>query len=72
MKKPNETAQIRVLRDGEEHELNLTLRPVSKVIIYCSYVGYTYHWYFEFQENMRIHDLSIFFFFPSRFNYKMH
>lgn len=29
MKKPNETAQIKVLRDGKEHEFTVTLRPVS-------------------------------------------
>lgn len=31
MKKPNDTAQVKVLRDGEEHEFTITLRPVSKV-----------------------------------------
>lgn len=38
MKKPNDTAQIRVLRGGEEKEFTVTLRPVSKVsftIIHC-------------------------------------
>lgn len=31
MKKPNDTAQVKVFRDGEEHEFTVTLRPVSKV-----------------------------------------
>lgn len=31
MKKPNDTAQVKVLRYGEEHEFTVTLRPVSKV-----------------------------------------
>lgn len=29
MKKPNETVNIRVLRDGIEHEFSVTLQPVS-------------------------------------------
>jgi S1-C subfamily serine protease len=28
MKKPEETSVIKVLRDGKEHELTVTLRPV--------------------------------------------
>ncbi|KAI4324393.1 hypothetical protein L6164_023936 [Bauhinia variegata] len=31
MKKPNETAIVRILRDGEEHEFNVILRDVSDV-----------------------------------------
>lgn len=31
MKKPNDTAQVKVLRDGEEHEFTVILHPVSKV-----------------------------------------
>ncbi|KAI7726348.1 hypothetical protein M8C21_008004, partial [Ambrosia artemisiifolia] len=31
MKKPNETALVKILRDGEELELTITLRPVKKV-----------------------------------------
>ena len=34
MKKPNETAQLKVLRDGEEHEFSVTLQPVSHGSIY--------------------------------------
>lgn len=33
MKKPNETAEVRVLRDGEEHNLTVTLRPVSHCVL---------------------------------------
>ena len=29
MKKPNETAQVKVLRDGEEYEFSVTLQTVS-------------------------------------------
>lgn len=32
MKKPNETAEIRVLRDGEEHELKVTLQPLQPLV----------------------------------------
>lgn len=31
MKKPEDTAQVKVLRDGEEHEFTVTLRPVSRL-----------------------------------------
>lgn len=36
MKKPNETAALKVLRDGEEHEFNIALRPVSYCISFSS------------------------------------
>lgn len=29
MKRPNEMAKVRVLRNGEEHEFSITIRPVS-------------------------------------------
>lgn len=29
MKKPNETAELEVLRDGEVHDFKITLHPVS-------------------------------------------
>uniref|UniRef100_A0A2P2K3M4 Protease Do-like 10 n=1 Tax=Rhizophora mucronata TaxID=61149 RepID=A0A2P2K3M4_RHIMU len=32
MKKPNETALIRVLRDGKEHEVNVILRPLQPLV----------------------------------------
>ncbi|KAJ8746830.1 hypothetical protein K2173_003836 [Erythroxylum novogranatense] len=32
MKKPNETALLRVLRDGKEHEFNITVRPLQPLI----------------------------------------
>ncbi|CAB4275562.1 unnamed protein product [Prunus armeniaca] len=32
MKKPNETAVVRVLRDGEEYEFNITLRPLQPLV----------------------------------------
>ncbi|KAI5330687.1 PREDICTED: protease Do [Prunus dulcis] len=32
MKKPNETAVVRVLRDGEEYEINITLRPLQPLV----------------------------------------
>ncbi|XP_044408771.1 protease Do-like 10, mitochondrial [Triticum aestivum] len=32
MKKPEETAVIKVLRDGKEHELNVTLRPLQPLV----------------------------------------
>lgn len=32
MKKPNETALVRVLRDGEEHEFSITLRPLQPLV----------------------------------------
>ncbi|KAM7272454.1 hypothetical protein ACFE04_027117 [Oxalis oulophora] len=32
MKKPNETALLRVLRGGEEHEFNVTLRPLQPLV----------------------------------------
>ncbi|KAM7469180.1 hypothetical protein LguiA_007363 [Lonicera macranthoides] len=32
MKKPNETAQVRVLRDGEEHEFTITVRPLQSLV----------------------------------------
>jgi hypothetical protein len=32
MKKPNETAVVKVLRDGKEYEFNITLRPVSRSV----------------------------------------
>lgn len=35
MKKPDETALIRVLRDGKECEFNITLRPVSHSSSFC-------------------------------------
>ena len=31
MKKPDDTAQVKVLRDGEEHEFTVALRPVSRL-----------------------------------------
>ena len=36
MKKPGETALLRVLRDGAEQDLSVTLQPVS-VVIHVSY-----------------------------------
>ncbi|KAM7473504.1 hypothetical protein LguiB_020747 [Lonicera macranthoides] len=32
MKKPNETAQVRVLRDGEEHEFTITVHPLQSLV----------------------------------------
>ncbi|KAJ7973654.1 Protease Do-like [Quillaja saponaria] len=32
MKKPNETAMIRILRNAEEHELSITLRPLQPLV----------------------------------------
>ncbi|XP_077226654.1 protease Do-like 10, mitochondrial isoform X3 [Tasmannia lanceolata] len=32
MKKPNETAKIRVLRDGAEHEFSITLQPLQALV----------------------------------------
>ncbi|CAK7326008.1 unnamed protein product [Dovyalis caffra] len=32
MKKPNETASVRVLRGGEEHEFSITLRPLQPLV----------------------------------------
>lgn len=34
MKKPNETAVVRVLRDGEEYEFSIALQPVS-MVLFC-------------------------------------
>lgn len=38
MKKPDDTAQVKVLRDGEEHEFTVALRPVSRLFpcLLCS------------------------------------
>lgn len=35
MKKPNETALVKVLREGKEHEFCITLRPVSQFVTNC-------------------------------------
>lgn len=35
MKKPDDTAQVRVLRNGEELEFSVTLRPVSNFLFFC-------------------------------------
>lgn len=35
MKKPGETAVLKVLRDGKEQELSVILRPVSPLPYYC-------------------------------------
>ncbi|PIN05246.1 Serine protease [Handroanthus impetiginosus] len=32
MKKPNDTAQVKVLRDGKEHEFTITLRPLQHLV----------------------------------------
>lgn len=32
MKKPDETALVKVLREGKEHEFSITLRPVSHLL----------------------------------------
>ncbi|KAL3838492.1 hypothetical protein ACJIZ3_023083 [Penstemon smallii] len=32
MKKPNDTAQVKVLRDGKEHEFSVTLRPLQPLV----------------------------------------
>ncbi|XP_073041141.1 protease Do-like 10, mitochondrial [Primulina eburnea] len=32
MKKPNETAEIKVLRNGEEHDFSVTLRPIEPLV----------------------------------------
>ncbi|KAL2482112.1 Protease Do-like 10 [Forsythia ovata] len=32
MKKPDETAQVRVMRNGEEHEFSVTLRPLQPLV----------------------------------------
>ena len=37
MKKPNETALVKVLRDGEEYEFSIILRPVSCLCFPCMY-----------------------------------
>lgn len=34
MKKPNEKALVRVLRDGQEHELSSILQPVSYYVFF--------------------------------------
>jgi hypothetical protein len=40
MKKPGEMAVLKVLRDGKEHELNVTVRPVSTCNV--AYRSYTF------------------------------
>lgn len=40
MKKPNETAIVKILRDGEELELTVTLRPVSHLTFSKSFAEY--------------------------------
>lgn len=46
MKKPNETAQVRVLRDGEEHEFTITVRPVSHGLYFSVIIFRCDHLYF--------------------------
>jgi hypothetical protein len=42
MKKPEETAVLKVLRDGKEQELGVTLRPVSP----CNLITFDFNLYF--------------------------
>lgn len=55
MKKPNETAIVKVLRDGEELELTVTLRPVS-------HLTFSFHLLFFYNIHTLVYGFCCFYF----------